>query len=86
MSNVSLYHFNECPFCVKVRKFIRENTLDIPLHNIRKEQAKKEELTQEGGKAVVPCLRIEDKYTYKVTWLYESNKIIEYLKNNLTFP
>lgn len=85
MTSLALYHFTQCPFCIKVRKFLEDNSINLPLYNIRKDFKKKEELIEGGGKPVVPCLRIEDQYTYKVTWLYESNKIIEYLKNNLTF-
>ena len=36
------------------------------------------ELLMGGGRATVPCLRIEDD-AGAVRWLYESNDIVEYL-------
>ena len=38
----------------------------------------REELLEGGGKIQTPCLRIENEGG--VEWLYESSKIIEYLR------
>ena len=35
-------------------------------------------LVDQGGKFQVPCLRIE--HEQQVTWLYESDEIIKYLR------
>ena len=69
-ANMALYQFAACPFCVKVRrvKVIR-----------RVRWSFKEELTSQGGKHKVPCLRIENE-AGEITWLYESNDIISFLQ------
>ena len=78
-ANMSLYQFRTCPFCVKVRRLLRKHSLNIELRDARIDGAFKEELTREGGRHKVPCLRIEDG-AQNVKWLYESNEIISFLK------
>ena len=78
-SKLSLYQFNACPFCVKVRRQIRKYSLNIELKDAKNNLSHKEELIIGGGKHKVPCLRI-DHSTKHTEWLYESDKIISYLK------
>jgi len=78
--NLSLYQLPSCPFCVKVRRTMKREGINIELRNINKNEAYREELIKEGGKRTVPCLRIE-KEDGKVQWLYESNDVIAYLQN-----
>ena len=74
----TLYQFEACPFCVKVRRFIRKNSLKIELKDAKNNMANKSELVNNGGKYKVPCLKIE-KINAKTTWLYESDAIIQFL-------
>lgn len=76
---LSLYQLPSCPFCVKVRRTIKREGLEIELRNISANNNYSEELTREGGKRKVPCLRIA-KADGQVQWLYESNDIVHYLK------
>lgn len=78
-ANMHLYQLPACPFCVKVRRTIKREGLDIKLRNIKNGNEFQQELIAEGGKRTVPCLRIEDE-NKSVTWLYESNDIIKHLK------
>ncbi|MBT4888294.1 MAG: glutaredoxin [Rhodospirillales bacterium] len=78
-ANMSLYQFNACPFCVKIRRQFRKNALNIELRDAKNNIAFKEELTQQGGKHKVPCLRIENGPKH-VTWLYDSKEINSFLK------
>ncbi|WP_372655393.1 glutaredoxin family protein [Halobacteriovorax sp.] len=78
LENYSLYQFDACPFCIKVRRVMRKLNLPIELKNANKDKDLKEELLSKGGSPKVPCLRIGDK------WMYESNDIIEYLEKK--FP
>ena len=80
--NLSIYQFRACPFCVKVRRQLRKNSLNIELRDAKNNTEYKEELTREGGKYKVPCLRVETD-TGDIKWLYESNNIISYLKTEL---
>lgn len=74
-----LYHFNTCPFCIKVRVAMWGMGIEMPLRNIKSIPEYKAELIEGGGKKQVPCLRIEDDQG-GVQWLYESNDIIRYLR------
>ncbi len=77
--NLTIYQFEACPFCVKVRRFIWKNSLKINLKDAKKNKKFKSELVNEGGKHKVPCLKIVKKYS-KTIWLYESTEIIKFLK------
>lgn len=78
-AHLSLYQLPACPFCVKVRRAMKRNGLNLELRNINKNIAYRDELISEGGKRTVPCLRIEDDQQ-QVTWLYESSEIVKYIQ------
>ena len=77
--HLNLYQLPACPFCVKVRRAMKRDGLNIELRNINQNEAYREELIREGGKRKVPCLKITDE-NEKVTWLYESSDVISYLQ------
>ncbi|MBT8140904.1 MAG: glutaredoxin [Gammaproteobacteria bacterium] len=77
-----LYYFASCPFCIKTLVAMKWMGIKLPLKNIKREPAIREELIAGGGKKQVPCLRIED--TDGVQWMYESSDIIRYLKNAIS--
>jgi len=79
-ANLSLYQLPSCPFCVKVRRTMKREGLNIELRNINKNETYREALIKEGGKRTVPCLRIE-KEDGQVQWLYESSDVVAYLQN-----
>ncbi len=78
-NRLSLYQLPACPFCVKVRRTIKREGLIIELRNINQKNNYKEELINQGGKRVVPCLRIENE-NGEVQWLYDSNEVIVHLQ------
>ncbi len=80
--NMSLYQFEACPFCVKVRRSMKRNALNIELRDAKNDDAHRTTLQNEGGRVKVPCLRIE-KEDGSVQWMYESNDIIAYLENEV---
>ncbi len=75
--NLTLYHFDVCPFCVKVKFFMDQNNIQIPMKNILMDSQAKAELLEIGGKTQVPCLVIDGKA------LYESDDIIDWIQQNL---
>ena len=77
--SLSLYQLPACPFCVKVRRTIKREGLNIELRNINQDNNYLEELMREGGKRTVPCLRIV-KDDNQVQWLYESKDVANYLQ------
>ncbi|WP_286266185.1 glutaredoxin family protein [Thalassotalea atypica] len=83
VSHLSLYQLAACPFCVKVRRALKRQGIEMPIVDIKANQgAPREELLKGGGKAKVPCLRI-DNGKEGVTWMYESNDIINYLSTTI---
>ncbi|WP_370278545.1 glutaredoxin family protein [Pontibacterium sp.] len=80
--NMSLYQFEACPFCVKVRRAMKRNALNIELRDVKNDNTHRTTLQNEGGRVKVPCLRIE-KEDGSVQWMYESKEIIAYLENEV---
>lgn len=73
-----LFQYDSCPFCYRVRLFLADIGIDIPLRDTLRDPAARRELLEGGGRAMVPCLRIERDG--EVQWLYESMDIISYLR------
>ncbi|TXD97062.1 glutaredoxin [Psychrobacter frigidicola] len=76
--NLSLYQFQSCPFCVKVRRQIHKLNLPIELRDAKNNEQFRNELADVGGRIKAPCLRIEQEG--KSQWMYESNDINAYLQ------
>lgn len=81
--NLALYEFNTCPFCIKVRRQIKRQSLNIQLLDAQHNQQHRDELLKGGGELKVPCLKITSE-SGEVSWLYESNDIIQYLQDNFS--
>ena len=77
--NYTLYQYESCPFCYRVRLFLDEAGITLPLKDTMMYQGAVVELIRGGGSPTVPCLRIEDS-SGDVRWLYESLDIIKFLK------
>jgi glutaredoxin len=73
---LALYQRYACPFCVKTRRAIHRLNVNIELRDIKNTQYR-DELIAQGGRVMVPCLRIEEGA--EVKWLYESKDIIQFL-------
>lgn len=76
----ALYQYQTCPFCIKVRRTMKRLTLNIEILDAQKNDRHRQELTQQGGKTQVPCLRITEK-DGSFTWMYESDQIIQFLQD-----
>ncbi len=77
-ANLTLYHLQACPFCVKVRRQIRRQGLNIRMKEIAEDRAAWDELMAGGKLDQAPCLRIDEGG--KSTWMYESSDINAYLE------
>ena len=78
-ANMALYQFKTCPFCMKVRREIKRQSLNIELRDAQYDQQHRQQLLNDGGKIKVPCLQVVDKEGHH-TWLYESKDVIHYLR------
>ena len=75
-----LFQYRTCPFCIKVRQEMRRLSLSVEKLDAQQEGQNRDELVRGGGKAKVPCLRLTDA-SGSQQWIYESGKIIEYLRS-----
>lgn len=80
---IELYQYPACPFCVKVRRAIKRNGLNIETRDVKRNDKFKEELVKGAGQLKVPCLRIEEE-NGDVRWMFESNDIISYLEQRFS--
>ena len=79
MQKLSLYQIEACPFCIKVRRAMKQMNLNIELKDIQRNETSKKELLEGGGMYQAPCLKIR-KDDSSVQWMYESSDIIRYLR------
>lgn len=78
--NLVLYQFKTCPFCIKVKRNNKRLSLNIETRDAQHNKIYREELLQGGGQIKVPCLKIIDD-NGNDRWMYESNDIMDYLKD-----
>jgi glutathione S-transferase len=78
---LSLYHFEGCPYCGRVRAALGRLGLALELRDIHKESRYRDELVAATGRQTVPCLRIEEGG--KTRWMHESLDIIRYLEERV---
>ena len=73
----TLYYSKNCPYCMKVLRFMNENGISMEKRDTSLPGVKRE-LVNIGGKPQVPCLVVNNEA------LYESDDIIEYLREKQT--
>ena len=84
-ASLTLYQYEACPFCVKVRRALKRQGLNIEVRDVKRNDAAREELLAGGGDLKVPCLRIAEGERGD-QWMYESSEIINYLEARFTAP
>ena len=77
--SLTLYQYQTCPFCIKVRQEMSRLSLNIQRIDAQHDGPDRQALLKGGGQTKVPCLKITDK-AGKTQWLYDSEKIIAYLR------
>ncbi len=76
---LSLYHYEGCPFCARVRSALENLGLDVELRDIELDADHRGALITATNRRTVPCLRIEDT-SGEVSWMHESADIVNYLE------
>ena len=71
---LTLYHFQGCPYCARVRDYLDSQSISVPMKDIHQDPGAKEELIKISGKSQVPCLVVDAKP------MFESLDIIEWFK------
>jgi len=72
-----LFKTDLCGFCYRVRGFLEQNGIEVPMRDVNHDRAAFRELLQATGRTTVPCLRIQRGE--EVQWMFESMDIIRYL-------
>lgn len=77
MKDLKLFYMDRCPYCNKVRKYIKDNDISVKMVDIYADPKNQEQLIELGGIDQVPMLLIDGNPRY------ESEDIIEWLKANM---
>ncbi len=77
--NLSLYHFEGCPYCQRVRDAMKRLGIQIELRDVRTSSDHMSALRAATGRSTVPVLRIEEGEG-KTRWMPESLDIVAYLE------
>ncbi len=75
--NYQLFKTDLCGFCHRVRRFLDQNGIEVPLRDVNSDRDAFRELMQSTGRSTVPCLRIQRGD--EVEWMFESTDIMRYL-------
>ena len=78
VSEMRLYQFYACPFCIKTRRVMHRLNLPIETRDAGSGSPYRVELEQGGGVVQVPCLYRRENG--REIWMYESSAIIDYLQ------
>ena len=80
MVTLTLFQFETCPYCAKVRGKLDELKLDYKKVNVdsNRDSEQRKELLEKSGVGTVPVLKVDDKY------IGESDIIVDYLEKNFS--
>lgn len=82
---LTLYQFQTCPFCIKVRQEMHRLALPITRLDAQHDAQSRAALLQGSGATKVPCLKITEA-DGAVRWVGDSGAIIDYLRGRFTTP
>ncbi len=77
-TKLSLYYYDQCPFCQRVLRAINGLDVEVELRNVLTTPSWREELIQARGRGTVPVLKT-DYAQGPSAWMPESADIIEHL-------
>ncbi len=72
---LTLYHFDTCPYCLRVRRAIDDLGLDVELANVNTDPRARGALLEATGRTTVPVLHLHQDGT----WMPESGDIVRFL-------
>lgn len=76
-NSLTLYTVNNYPQCRKLSKHLQELNVSVTVKDLKRCHIYEKELFAGGGKAQVPCLRVEKGSQSQ--WIYEFEEIVRYL-------
>ncbi len=85
--SLSLYHFESCPYCRRVRRALRDLGVEaeVELRDVQRDPEARAALLEATGRPTVPVLRIGSIVSSGVEdrWMPESGDIVRYLYAHL---
>ena len=57
--NVKVYSTPTCPYCIKVKEFLKSNNVDFENIDVSYDQSKAEEMIKKSGQMGVPVVDID---------------------------
>ncbi len=57
--NVKVYSTSTCPWCIRVKQFLKDNNIVFEDYNVGSDQIKADEMVKVSGQMGVPVLDIE---------------------------
>ena len=61
MAKVIVYSTKTCPWCVKVKEFLKENKIEFEDIDVSKDREKAQEMIQKSGQMGVPVVDVDGK-------------------------
>ena len=58
---VKVYSISNCPWCTKVKKYLKVNNVEFEEHNVEENDADRDELYKISGDLIVPVTTIDGK-------------------------
>ena len=82
MAKITLYQFEDCPYCAKVRSKLDHIELEYDKINVprNRENPFRKMLLKNSGVATVPVLKVENRG--QEAYIGESDEIIKYIEEN----
>jgi len=79
MPEITLYQYEECPFCAKVRSFLTEMEIKFKKINVSydHDDSLRKKLFKESGVKTVPVIEFDGRF------IGESEKIIYFIEKNI---
>lgn len=59
MKQVIVYSTPACPYCIRVKQFLKDNNIEFINYDVSNDQAKAQEMIKKSGQMGVPVLDIE---------------------------
>ena len=59
MKKVKVYSTPTCPYCIKLKNFLKENNVDFENIDVASDQEKAQEMIDKSGQMGVPVIDIE---------------------------
>jgi len=61
VANVKVYSTNTCPWCVRVKEFLKEHNVEFDDLNVQEDQNAFKEMVEKTGQRGVPVVDIDGK-------------------------